>query len=755
VAGFLRRQGLSETFYDLRRQDPPVCPIPVEPSTEGYEYVDDPEFLAKMSLDGGRSLRVYLEGLSCSACVWLLESLPRFVSDCESARLNWHLSTIDLTLTQGGRFSAILSRINQLGYRPQVVRGHDEIDLQQRRERQLDLIRIGVAAASAGNIMLLTVSVYGGAEGIWRDGFNWISLALALPTLTFSAWPLYRSSLRAFRARDLNIDLPIVAALLAGVVMSLWSMIWGSGELAYFDSLTMLVFLLSSSRYWLRRTQERYLNTRHLEDYLFLGSVGVASSLGPQSTWQRRSVLAVRPGERVHLKAGQILPFDARLVSDRAEVDSALLTGEFRTRLAQAGEFLSAGHKVLEDAEFLVAETAQASRLMQVVRDAEAAKCSQPRVQELSDRASRWFVAVVFALAIGLSALFTFLGQPLAGFERALALIIVTCPCVFAFAIPLSMSLALRRSADLGLLVSGSRLWENLLNVRRVVFDKTGTLTDGAYDITVIENWSSSPDAVWSDLLALEHGQNHPLAHAIIREGLRRGAVASTTLATDVIRLPQGGIRGQVGSQSIEVRTVGDFTHEVWHGGRRAILIRAQDRLRDEAKAVVSQIRSQGLEVALLSGDRGEAVREVADSLVLDPQMVESGATPESKAQIIRRWQSERCLMVGDGANDGVALGTAGAGIAIRGGLGLSLKSADAYITTGSLQTIPMALRMAQAVRFDIKRNLSVSVAFNLLAGSLAILGLMTPLWAAVLMPISSFCVLALSLSGRVQGVKL
>lgn len=761
VSGLIRSEGLDE-YYRLREANPPDCALPAKVSTESYEFCDDPEFIKRASSDGLR-LTFYLEGLSCSACIWLIEKLPDLCPDAQAVVVNMSASAIDVWRVPGESFAAIARTLNRLGYSPHPVLDSENIKELKRKERRRDMVRIGLAGAATGNIMILAVSLYAGAEGAIGSQFRWMSALLAAPVLSYGAWPFYKSAFGALRARSLNIDVPIVAALIAGIVIGLYGLAAGI-DTVYFDSLSMLVFLLLSSRFWLKSVQQEHLDTSHLEDELLFGTV---VRIPPEGGTEKVSTISLKAGDRIEISGDMNIPVDGRVVSGGGFFHIAALTGETDAlevslgREVEAGSRNLSGHWILE-----VSRPAAESRLAAILRDTETSARSKPKIVLFADRVSHWFVMLVLGLALGV-ALFFLKTNPQEGFTRALALVIVTCPCVFGMAIPLSMSLGIRAAARRGLVIKDADVLERLLSIRHLIFDKTGTLTSGEMRVLSIEIDDADRDHLKA-VAMLENGLSHPVARTLLKAVKDLGYTPAEAGATQEVRtLPTGGVSGVVDGRLYSIRPIDsrmerkvekqiraryelvmDMAEEE---EKRLAVFEIGDELREGAAELVRWAHRKGLRPQVLSGDRRAVVEDCAAKLSLNSSEFIAEATPEAKSQYIKKF-GPRAAMVGDGANDAGALASSAVGIAVRGSMDISLKAADVYLMRTDLRVLPELFDIAHGTRKAIVRNLVFSASFNIVSGALAVLGFMTPLFAAVLMPLSSFIVL---ISALVTGKRL
>ena len=750
VNGLVLSKGLGE-YYRIFSEAPPSCPVPAQTSSESYEFCDDAELIQRASSDG-LHLRFFIEALNCTACLWLLEKLPDLCDDCESARVNMNASTIEVKRVSGGSFASIARALDRLGHRPHLINGEDTAERLRASERRSDLIRIAVSGAATGNIMLLAVALYAGADQEFSPLFRFLSAALALPVLTYGAFPFYRSALAALKIGSLNIDVPIVGAILAGIAMSAWALASGSDSV-YFDSLSTLVFLLLSSRFLLKSVQEKYLGASHLEDEILAGTV---TRISPTGQRERVSTLALVPGDLVEITGSMTIPTDATVIWGEGSFQKAALTGETDENVITPGCSVEAGSRNLTGTWMIrVRNRAADSRIATVLRAAERAAKEKPALIALTDRVSRWFVGAVLVSAAILALIFLKIDAQ-EGISRALALLIVTCPCVFGMAVPLSMSLGIRAAARRGIVIKNANALEKLTAIQTLCFDKTGTLTSG--EMRVLQaRYSEANSSELRAIRAIEENQTHPIALALsnwAKQNLARPEDISK--ATDIRVLSRGGIEGRIDGVTYSLRPMGltedtsgadiRSRYSLFRGEDEVATFDIGDQLRPDAQATLDWVRASGYEARLLSGDRPSTVAHCAAVLNLESKCVMASASPEEKAKFIKDLGGS-VAMIGDGANDAAALASASVGIAVRGSMEASLRAADIFLMRQNLEAIPEIFKIARVTRNAIVRNLIFSTVFNLASGTLAAIGWMTPLWAAVLMPLSSLTVLTSALA--------
>ncbi|MCM2279722.1 MAG: cadmium-translocating P-type ATPase [Oligoflexia bacterium] len=752
VSGILRSRGLTG-YYSLRERGGSLRrPAPAPQLDRSYAYLDDPAFRKLYASDAGEGalqMAFFAEGVHCAACVWLLEKLPEFVPGVRSVSLDLGSSTAVVRVPPSGSFAEAAREFHRLGYRPHPVRGTEQEELQARENRRM-LIRVGLSGACTGNIMLLAFAVYGGADGSWARLFNWLSFVIFLPVLFHGAVPFYQEAWRALRRRQISIDVPIVLGIAVGAAASFANLLSGSGHV-YFDSLSALVFLLLSSRYVMRRAQQGALHSTKLLHFLAPSVVRRKRVQAPP--YEEISMDLLQPGDLIEVRPSEPVPIDGIVTSGRSHLNRALLTGESDPVAVGAGETVFAGTVNLDSVlEIRVQASGYATRLGAILRAIETGQGRKAPIVNLTDRISRYFVAVAVALAGAVFAWGAWSSGWQEGLNRALAMVIVTCPCALALATPLAMSVAIGRASRQGMLIKGADALERLASADSVYLDKTGTLTSGEFGVL---EWSAAAGRereAERAALALEARSNHPVARAIVRHLSAKGAPEAGAIAEvhDFQERLGRGVSGRIGGVAYELRQAepGASGTEVVlsAGGETIARIALGDQLREGAREAVERLRASGLEPAILSGDAEGPVARVAAALGIPADKTHARATPERKSELIRG--EARALMVGDGANDAAALSSAYVGVAVHGGMEVSLRAADAYLARPGVGPVLELVTAARESMKVVRRNLAFSLVYNVIGGGAALLGWVDPLFAAVLMPLSALTVFVSSIAG-------
>ncbi|MEW6280533.1 MAG: heavy metal translocating P-type ATPase [Candidatus Eremiobacterota bacterium] len=747
VFGLLRDSGLSD--YYRFRAEPPMKPA--EPREGDHEYLNLPEIYRRYLPPGSGRFCLVLDGLHCAACAWLVEKALASIPRVSQVHVNYATSRLTVEFAdEPPPLGEIVSRVERLGYRATPY--NPELSERPRRESDRTLLlRLGVAGFAAGNIMLLASALYSGAEAdpAYRDLFHGTSLLLALPVVLYSAVPFWRGALAALKQRTVTMDVPIAIGLGTTFATSL------VGPRAYFDTVAMFVFVLLIGRYLESTSRGRVGAT--LERLLALQTRTARLVSGREVP-----VEELVEGDRVEVGPGDRFPADGVVESGRAWVDESMLTGESRPRGVCASEAVSGGTLNLDGRLVVrVTRTGSATALAQIARRVEEAQSQKAPVQRLADGAARRFVAVTLGLAaLTLAVWWRF--APDRALEVAFSVLIITCPCALGIATPLVVAVATGRGAARGLLFRGGQALEACRHLTHVVLDKTGTLTRGRLELVRVVTRKDRL-RILEMAASVESGCSHPLARALVQAG-RPGPAA-----TDFENLPGLGVRATVeghrvalGSRALVTGAcdldLGDLEVDghtlVWMevDGRVEAVLALADTLRPEAAHVLQTLRARGLALTLASGDSPAAVARVARQLGIRDWR--GGMLPADKQALVQDLERRgaRVAMVGDGLNDAPALSAATLGVAVSDGSDLSMESAGLVLLRPGLSPLLEALELAAAAWVRLRLNVGLALAYNLLAIPCAMAGWVSPLAAAVAMPVSG---LAVVLNSMATGLRL
>ncbi len=717
AAAIVKGAGLEKYYTD--REAPAPRPGPLATG-----WADWPR---ESCADGTEAIWLRVDGLRCASCAWLVEravaALPGVAEARVSpisgrARISWHPEQVGL--------DSIAGRVAALGYRPRAAVDAGAPD------RGL-LLRLGVAAFSASNVMLMSASVYAG----WWDGMaaretallGWASLAVATPAVLWAAEPLLSGAVNAVRHRVLHIDLPVAVGIVAMYVHGIWATFHGQDT--WLDSLTMLIALLLAGRMIEQRGRRRALEAA-------TALAGTAPRVARRLDGDRIVSVAAAdllPGDLVQIGSGEELCADGTVVTGGGQIRMALVTGESEPVQAGPGTAVFAG-TLLQDGALTVRVAHPAADSLVARMAAELARATdRPTPASLPDRLAGPFTAATLVLAAVGAVGWTLADGPAEGIAVAMAVLVVACPCALALAAPLTTAAGLGAAARRGLLVRSGEAFRTLADIDTVALDKTGTLTRGEPEVV------SADDTVLRIAAGLERGSVHPIARAIVAEAGRRGVALPVCL--DPREEPGFGVSGLVDGVRYTLSSAGPGLVGLTGPDGALGTVRLADTLRDDAARTVAALRARGLHVALLSGDHPDVAARMAAHAGIDT--VIGAATPGQKAAWIaaRRAEGRRVLFVGDGVNDGPALAEADVGIAMGGGAASSLLVADAVVIQEGLAPVIAGLRAAESAAKALRGSAIRSTTYNVLAVLAALVGWINPLIAALAMPLSSAMVLA------------
>ncbi len=776
VARTLATHGLGR-YYDVRAGDAPI-PAPARATGRSYDELDDPahqRLHVSAGTDGASHTALYLEDLRCAACVWLVEATPRCVPGVREVRVDLGRGRADVSFDPAvTSLAQIATHLDRLGHPPHAYRAATR-DAARRTEDRALLVKLGIAGAAAGNLMLLGAALYAGVFDSMAAGdvafFRWASMLVAVPALGFAALPIFRTALGAIRGRRLHLDLPISLGILVGLGWGSANVVRGVGEI-YFDSLAMLVLLMLVARWVVQRHQRRASSATEMLLALtpsrarrLMPGVDPADGAPRDGELQTVPLEALVVGDRIQIRPGERVPVDGYVLGGRSSVDAGLLSGESRPLDVGAGDLVHAGTVNLA-ADLVVEASAvgEATRVGQLVARIDELGQRRAPLERWIDRLAGRFVAVVL-----LASLVTFAAwaptSVTAAFEHAMALLVVTCPCALALAAPLALAVTLGRGARQGILIKGLYALEVLAQPGTILVDKTGTLTEGRLELASIHG----DHAALRLAAAVERHSPHPIARALL------AGVVDAPSATDVREELGHGVAGVVDGQPVMVGAVPwlrlSGAHVPPHleaalaevvsraespiaiavGGEVVTVLGLADPLRAGAAGDLRALAAAGWTIELLSGDDARVAARVGAQLGLAPSRCRGGVTPEGKLARVRELRAGggTVVMVGDGVNDAAAMAAASCGIAVAGAAEVALDAADVLLRKPGIGGVLAAIDAGRATIVALRRSLWISLGYNAVSASLAAAGLIHPLLAAILMPISSASVLAMALRSR------
>ena len=687
-----------------------------------------------------------LPTISCQGCIAAVERGLNAHPGVRSARVNLTLKRALIEADAPLRAVDLIPVLEGMGYEAhELDQGALSTTVTDKAGREL-LMRLAVAGFAMMNVMLLSVSVWSGATDATRDLFHWISAAIAIPAIAYSAQPFFRNAWSALSVRRLNMDVPISLAILLALFTSVWETML-SGEYAYFDAALALTFFLLGGRYLDFRTRAIARSAAgELAALEVPRAIRVTDGPDQKTVEQEVAVADLKVGDLILVRPGGRMPVDGEIVSGRSELDRSLLTGETLPVFAEPGLAVSAGEVNLTGPLTIRAQAVGQDTSLHRLADLVAiAESGRSQYTSLADKAARLYAPGVHILsALSFIGWFIWSGDVRVALNIAAAVLIITCPCALGLAVPAVTTAASGRLFRRGMLIKHATALERLAEVDTVVFDKTGTLTAGTPDLINLDAFS--PDDL-GIALALAQASSHPLATSLTKAARAQGIQPADV--SDISEQPGFGVQGMYRNQQVRfgraawVDADAGTQTAAWlaigTADPRAFLF--TDALRPGAAQAVQALQDSGKTVLMMSGDTTLAVRDLADRLGISDWVAE--ALPGDKATRIAELsnQGHKVLMVGDGLNDTAALSAAHVSMSPASALDAARVASDIVLLGQDLSPIPEACATAKRATKRIRENFQIATVYNLIAVPLAVAGLATPLIAALAMSTSSITV--------------
>ena len=714
--------------------------------------------------DGLRQVDLIVPGVHCGACIALLErELPK-TAGVDHARVNLSTRRVAVVFTDksgkqtaGDHAETVLTALGEkfkaLGYPAHLPGGGEEVADPAFREL---LKALAVAGFASMNVMLLSVSVWSGADDATRDLFHWISALIAAPALAYSGRIFFRSAWDALSHGHANMDVPISLGVILAYAMSLYETIT-HGEHAYFDaSVTLLFFLLAG------RTLDHMMREKARSAVRNLVGLSPRGAMVIRDNGSREYLALdeIEPGMRLAIAPGDRIPVDGRVVSGRSDMDFAVVNGESAPLLVEAGSLTPAGTLNLTGSLVLEAtKSARNSFLAEMVSMMEAAESGRAGYRRIADRASSIYAPAVHLLALG-----TFVGWMLVSGDwrmammTAVAVLIITCPCALGLAVPVVQVVAAGRLFENGIMVKDGSAMERLAQTDHVVFDKTGTLTRGRPQL--INSASVTPDHL-AMAARIARASRHPLSQALAVHDLAGDAVPDFDIAEtpgdgveafspegDVYRLGRAVFALDGHDQGLDAAADGSQVVLSKNGVFMDVFL-FSDQLRRGAAQAVARLSALGIDAEILSGDREAPVKALASEIGITNYV--AGVRPRGKVDRVKALAAAggKPLMVGDGLNDAPALSAAHVSMAPASAADVGRMAADFVFLHDSLEAVPLAISVSRKAGRLIRQNFALAILYNCVAVPVAVMGYATPLIAALAMSSSSVIVVLNSLRLR------
>ncbi|MET8512587.1 heavy metal translocating P-type ATPase [Streptomyces sp. NPDC005077] len=742
-------------------------------------------------------IELSIGGMTCASCAARIEKkLNRM--DGVTATVNYATEKAKVSYPgENMSVQELIATVEKTGYTAQEpappVRTEESTAAAEDGADALRPLRQRLLTAVVLAVPVIAVSMIPALQFMY---WQWLSLTLTAPVVTYAAWPFHRAAWTNARHGAATMDTLISVGTSAAFLWSVWALFFGTAGMPgmthpfeltigrsdgagniYLEAAAGVTAFILAGR-WFEARSKRKAGAA-LKTLLELGAKEVTVLRGGREVTVPTAELQV--GNRFLVRPGEKIATDGTVVEGASAVDASMLTGEsvpveVGVGDAVTGATLNAGGRLVVEATRIGADT-QLARMAKLVEDAQNGKAA---AQRLADRISAVFVPVVIALALGTLGFWLGNGAGLtAAFTAAVAVLIIACPCALGLATPTALMVGTGRGAQLGILIKGPEVLETTRRIDTIVLDKTGTVTTGRMTLLDVHVAADTTDEAQVLRLAgaLEHASEHPIAQAVAA-GARERTGAALPVPEDFANLVGLGVQGVVEGHAVlvgreqllarwEIHLPEELARKkaaaeaagrtavavAWDGEARAVL-EVADAVKDTSAEAIARLRALGLTPILLTGDNRAVAESVAAEVGIDRDDVYAQVMPEDKVEVVKRLQTRgrSVAMVGDGVNDAAALAQADLGLAMGTGTDAAIEAGDLTLVRGDLRAAADAIRLSRKTLGTIRTNLFWAFAYNVAALPLAAAGLLNPMIAGAAMAFSSVFVVGNSL--RLRGFR-
>lgn len=700
-----------------------------------------------------------ISGITCAACIWLLEREINKLEGVEAfavnhsshkARLQWKRDELPL--------STVLIKVRQLGYRALPFQ-EDQVRKQAHKERRTSILRIAIAGIATMQNMMFSVplylGMYSGIDSQFLSLFRWVSMLMCIPVICYSALPFYRAAWRDIQTRHLTMDIPVSIAILAAFAASSYITMFTEPSVesdVYFDSISMFAFFLLLGRFLEMLARHKHLNTDIELSELLPTTAQIQTENGEESVPARRIVA----GDKVIVRQGEVIPVDGVVLEGESRVDESALTGEFLPILKTPGTNVSGGTANVENTLTIQASsTLRNSRVSAILQMLDKAQSEKPKTAQIADQIASYFVLFVLLSTGGVGLYWSLQGSEDV-FAIVLSVLVVTCPCALSLATPTALTAANTALRKKGFLMAKSHAMEAMQHISDIIFDKTGTLTEGNLVLVnthIPERSTATPATVLEIAAALESHSSHPIAQ-VFSPYLKSSATDTETVLGQGIQGNYQGKHYRLGTlkfASTNPNPTQSFDEQglcIYLSDGQDVLAQfvLNDALRESSARCVQDFQKEGIHVHILSGDQEHNVAQIASQLGVQHWQAEQ--SPERKLAYVKdlEQQGKQVAMVGDGINDLPVLSGARLSIAMGGASDITKLNSDAVLLNNHPEVLNETFQHARLTRKIIKQNMAWALGYNLLMLPMAAMGWIPPYFAALGMSLSSLIVVMNSL---------
>ncbi|MCK5775655.1 MAG: heavy metal translocating P-type ATPase metal-binding domain-containing protein [Bacteroidales bacterium] len=736
------------TYYEMEKN--PGVRVDEHEFGSKFAYLDDEEIISKLLefKDGDYSkITLYISAIHCSSCIWLLEHLDTLHPGITHSMVNFVKKEVSITFKEKEiSLRKIVELLASIHYTPTITLDDMDGKAKKKEDRQL-LFKLGVAGFSFGNIMMWSFPDYfAGEQGIdpaLQSFLNFLILILAIPVLVYSARDYLLSAFKNLMHGVFNTDLPISIGIIALFSQSAFEILSHTGT-GYMDSFSGFIFFLLIGKWYQNKTYQALTFDRDYKSYFPIAITHIVK--GVEKITQIKDLIE---GDRILVRHHELIPVDATLVKGIANVDYSFVTGESRPVSKLVGDAIYAGGKQMGAAiELKVNKTVDQSSLTKLWNQSEGGIIPKETLNNMVDRISKWFTIIILGIAAVTMISWFFIDPPRA-ISIFTAVLIVACPCALALSIPFTYGNMMRIFGKRGFYIKNTQVIENMSKIDTVIFDKTGTITQSNSVNVDYTGDKDLDDEELSFVMSVARQSTHPLSIALYQH-LQN---FESHYVTDFKEIAAKGIEGKIGDHLIKLGSA-DFVNANNIGDEAAAsrvyfsidnlykgYFSFESRYREGLGELIKQLKKK-YEVHLISGDN-DAEKEKIKEWFIDEKYMHFNQKPEDKLKYIKQIQENggRVIMIGDGLNDAGALSQSNVGITIADDIYNFSPACDGILESKRFDSLSDFFKLSKSTINIVKISFLISLIYNIIGLGFAVNGYLTPIVAAILMPISSVTV--------------
>lgn len=735
-------------YYRLE-QMPGISPKVAKQGRFAYlDNIEIQEQLLDFKDESISKINLYIPQIHCSSCLWLLENLYKLQPHIKQSRVNFLKKEVSVTFSnQELSLRGVVELLTSLGYEPEINLDRTTNTQKKSISRRL-IYQVGLAGFAFGNIMLLSLPEYFGLDlesfDAFSSWFGYLNLIIATPVAFYSGWDYFKSATVSLRKKRLNIDVPIALGILVLYTRSAYEVISQSGA-GYFDSLCGLLFFLLIGRIFQEKTYHRLSFERDFRSY-FPISVTKLTANGEESI----PVNTIQKGDRILIHNGELIPVDAILIKGEGRIDNSFATGESKSIRKNSGDRIYAGGKQQGEAiEIKAIKPLSQSKLTSLWNDQFTQEEDLTHFSKITDQISQWFTPIILIVAV-LAGLYQLQNGISSMVQVVSAVLIVACPCALALAAPFTFGHASRWLGRKNCYLRTSNVVENLADIDHIVFDKTGTLTYSK-DQTVSYHGKTLTAEQKIAVKTVFRQSNHPLSRMIynyLHDGVNDDLSSFTELPGKGLEAKVGADVYQLGSNkwlNIDVSNENETTVGVAINQEVFGYFSIQNDYRKGLKELITTL-SDRYHLSLLSGDNDNQMSILTDYFPVNSRLL-FNQSPQDKMQVVEQLQKNgtQVMMVGDGLNDAGALKKSNVGVSLAEDVNAFSPACDMILAAEQFSLLDRFMDFAHDCKRIVLISFVISFLYNIVGLTLAVQGLLSPVSAAILMPISSISVVGFS----------